>query len=83
MKGHALGCRFAVHSTPRHGSWLDHAGVGLSVLSRQCLGKRRIAPHPMLQRETAAWRRDVNRQRRASPRATFHTSRRDMLRSKD
>jgi hypothetical protein len=76
-----------VHSTPRHGSWLDHAEVGLSVLSRQCLGERRIATRPMLQRETAAWRHDINRQRRAStgasPRATFHASRRDMLRSED
>jgi hypothetical protein len=90
-KGHALWSRFTVHYTPKHGSWLDQAEVGLSVLSRQCLGKRRIATLPMLQRETATWRRDVNRQHlrfnwhftSRKARATFHYSRRDMLRSKD
>lgn len=90
-KGHALWRRFTPHYTPPHGSWLDQAEVGLSVLSRQCLGHRRIGTLALLQREVGAWRRDVNRQRlrfqwhftSRKARATFHYARRDMLRSED
>jgi hypothetical protein len=32
--------RFEVHYTPKHGSWLNVAEIELSVLARQCLGRR-------------------------------------------
>ena len=43
------------HHTPKHGSWLNMAETGLSVLSRQCLD-RRIADRETLQKEIAAWK---------------------------
>ena len=42
------------HPTPRHGSWLNMAETGLSVLSRQCL-QRRMPDRKTLQKEISAW----------------------------
>jgi len=42
------------HYTPKHGSWLNMAEIGLSVLSRQCLG-RRIPDMEVLLKEIVAW----------------------------
>jgi hypothetical protein len=42
------------HYTPKHGSWLNMAEIELSVLQRQCLG-RRIADEATLIHEVAAW----------------------------
>ncbi len=47
------------HYTPKHGSWLNMAEVELSVLQRQCLG-RRIADEATLIREIAAWEEERN-----------------------
>jgi transposase len=63
QQGGYLWDRFTVHYTPKHGSWLNQAEIELSLYSRQCLGSRRIADLETLWRETAAWRRQVNRQR--------------------
>jgi hypothetical protein len=41
--------------TPVNGSWLNIAEMELSVLSRQCLGKRRFATKGEMGRELAAW----------------------------
>ena len=46
--------RLEFHDTPRHGSWLNVAELELSILSRQCLG-RRIPDRATLEREVAAW----------------------------
>jgi hypothetical protein len=40
--------------TPKHGSWLNVAEPELSVLSRQCLG-RRIACRDEVERQSEAW----------------------------
>jgi hypothetical protein len=40
--------------TPKHGSWLNMAEAELSVLTRQCLG-RRIADQSEVASEAAAW----------------------------
>jgi transposase len=42
------------HYTPKHGSWLNMAEIELSVLSRQCLG-RRIPDEETLKREIKAY----------------------------
>lgn len=42
------------HYTPKHGSWLNCAEIELSVLARQCLG-RRIADAGTLAIEVTAW----------------------------
>jgi hypothetical protein len=62
-EGEKLWSRFTVHYTPKHGSWLDQAEIGISIFSRQCLGKRRIGSFRALQAETAAWRSRVDRAR--------------------
>jgi hypothetical protein len=51
--------RFEVHYTPKHGSWLNVAEIELSVLARQCLG-RRIESAEELRREVAAWEAERN-----------------------
>jgi transposase len=53
--------RFTVHYTPKHGSWLNQAEIEIGLLTRQCLGKRRIADLQSLRREVRAWNRQVNR----------------------
>jgi hypothetical protein len=61
--GGALWMRFTVHYTPLHGSWLNQAEIELSLVSRQCLGKRRFPDLARLQREVKAWNRKANRKR--------------------
>jgi transposase len=46
--------KLEIHYTPKHGSWLNIAEIGLSILGRQCL-KRRIADQDTLDREVTAW----------------------------
>jgi transposase len=62
-EGHRIWKRFVVHYTPKHGSWLNQAEIEISLLSRQCLGKHRIADITTLRSEVAAWNRRVNRDR--------------------
>jgi hypothetical protein len=67
LLGEQVGCevwnRFTVHYTPRHGSWLNQAEIEIGLLSRQCLGTRRIPDLKELRREVRAWNRDANRRR--------------------
>jgi hypothetical protein len=55
-----LARRLEFHYTPKHASWLNMAECELSVLSRQCLG-RRIADKATLTAEVAAWQETRNR----------------------
>ncbi len=55
--------RFTVHFTPKHGSWLNQAEMEVGLLSRQCLGKRRIGDLASLRQQTRAWDRRMNRDR--------------------
>ena len=55
--------RFTIHYTPTHGSWLNQAEIEIGILSRQCLGTRRIPDLARLRREVRAWNRRVNRAR--------------------
>jgi hypothetical protein len=50
-----LAQRLEIHYTPKHGSWLDIAEVGLSALATQCLGERRISSIEALNKELASW----------------------------
>jgi hypothetical protein len=54
-----LAKRIEWHYTPKHGSWLNVAGIELSVLARQCLD-RRIPDAERLTREVAAWEKRRN-----------------------
>ena len=53
-KARSLARRLEIHYTPKHGSWLNVAEIELSVLSRQCLG-RRIESMQRLERECDCW----------------------------
>jgi hypothetical protein len=59
--GRRLWRRLTVHFTPKHGSWLNQAEIELSLVSRGCLGRRRIADLAQLRRETRAWTTRANR----------------------
>jgi len=63
--GAKLWSRFTVHYTPKHASWLNAAEMEVSLVSRECLGTRRISELPVLQREVSAWNSRADRQRRA------------------
>ena len=56
-----LANRFEFHYAPKHCSWLNIAEIELSVLSRQCLG-RRMPDHLFLQTEIKAWEDERNDQ---------------------
>jgi hypothetical protein len=51
--------KLEVHSTPKHGSWLNMAELELGVLRRQCLD-RRVPDFSTLIDEVAAWQSDRN-----------------------
>lgn len=63
QRGNYLWGRLEVHYTPKHGSWLNQAEIEISLLSRQCLGHRRIPTLDQLVAESRAWNRKMNRQR--------------------
>ena len=46
--------RIEIDYTPKHGSWLDMAGIEIGILARQCLN-RRIPDQDSLKREIKAW----------------------------
>jgi len=51
--------RLELHHTPKHGSWLTMAEIELSVLGRQCLG-RRIPDQATLTQQIATWEAQRN-----------------------
>jgi len=62
--GRTLWRRFTVHYTPKHGSWLNAAEIEAGLVTRECLGSRRISDLGMLRREVTAWRREASLQGR-------------------
>jgi hypothetical protein len=64
--------RIVWHHTPTHASWLNMAEIEISVLTKQCLG-RRLGTLEEVQRHAAKWSRDRNR-RKATIRWTFNRS---------
>ena len=55
--------RLDLHFTPKHGSWLNIAEIELSVMERQCLG-RRIDTMEKLKEELAAWEQTRNKKQK-------------------
>ena len=51
--------KLAIHSTPKHGSWLHMAEIALSHLRRQCL-RGRIAAKATLINKVQAWNTQRN-----------------------
>jgi hypothetical protein len=62
-EGGYLWDRLRVHYTPKHGSWLNQAEIELSLVSRQCLGTRRIPTLALLKSEVRSWNAQANRDR--------------------
>lgn len=60
-RGRRLWRRLTVHFTPKHGSWLNQAEIELSLVSRGCLGSRRIDTLAQLRADTRAWNTRANR----------------------
>jgi len=54
--------RLEFHYTPKHASWLNMVECEISVLQRQCLG-RRIDDPKRLRNEIAAWQKRRNKTR--------------------
>ena len=63
QEGDYLWGRLRVHYTPKHGSWLNQAEIELSLVSRQCLGTRRIPSLALLKSELRCWNARANRNR--------------------
>ena len=56
-RGGLIWKRFVVHYTPKHASWLNMAEMEASLVSRECLGSRRLGSFDQLAAEVEAWRR--------------------------
>ena len=52
--------KFALHYTPKHGSWLNQAEAEIALLSRLCLSGRRIDSLDQLRAQTTAWEEPRN-----------------------
>ena len=63
-RGAKLWDRFEIHYAPKHDSWLNQAEIEISMFSRGCLGKDRIATVATLTKRAAAWTRRMNDERR-------------------
>jgi len=62
--GHRLWGRFTVHYTPKHGSWLDPAEIEVGLISRQCLGTKRVESLAELRARVRHWNSRADRERR-------------------
>jgi DDE superfamily endonuclease len=60
-RGKKLWAKITPHYTPKHGSWLNQAEIEISMFSRQCLGKDRIAELGMMKARAHAWNKRMNR----------------------
>jgi transposase len=63
-RGGKLWRRFKVHYTPKHGSWLNAAEIEAALVSRECLGSRRIASLRTLFHQVNHWRARTEKQHR-------------------
>jgi hypothetical protein len=60
-KGKKLWAKITPHYTPKHGSWLNQAEIEISMFSRQCLGKDRVADLAAMKKRAHAWNQRMNR----------------------
>jgi len=63
-EGRTLWRRFEIHHTPKHASWLNAAEMEASLVSRECLGTKRIGHLHTLKSQVADWRIRADRERR-------------------
>ena len=53
-EAHRIASKLEIHYTPKHGSWLDIAEIGINIMTRECLN-RRISDIESLRVELKAW----------------------------
>jgi hypothetical protein len=90
-RGSEIWDRFTVHYTPAHGSWLNQAEIEIGLVSRPCLGTRRIPDLKTLRQETRAWNRHMNQTQtkinwkfdRKAARRKFGDKKKSSMRSKN
>ena len=63
-EGRRIWRRFVIHHTPKHGSWLNPAEIEVSLWSRECAGRDRIATLCELQHRTCLWNKAADHARR-------------------
>jgi len=63
-RGANLWARFEVHYTPKHASWLNQAETQISMYSRECLGKDRVASIATLKKRSEAWSKKATTDKR-------------------
>lgn len=63
-RGAELAARFVFHHTPKHASWLNPAEIEASLVSRECLGRDRIAMLEELRARIRKWNMVADRARR-------------------
>ena len=54
-----IASKLHIHFTPKHGSWLDIAEIGIHIMSTECLD-RRISTYESLKSALKAWNDDYN-----------------------
>lgn len=54
-----IASKLEIHFTPKHGSWLDIAEIGINIMTRECLN-RRIGSLEKLREELDAWNKSYN-----------------------
>jgi transposase len=59
--GQKLWNKITPHYTPKHASWLNQAEIEISMFSRTCLGKQRVADIESLKTRSLAWRNRMNK----------------------
>lgn len=64
QKARELAKRLEIHYTPKHGSWLNIAEISISILSKQCIG-RRIPNIDLLNQHISAWEENYNTKQNA------------------
>lgn len=62
-EGRKIWKKIIPHYTPKHASWLNQAEIEISMFSRGCLGKQRVADIGSLKRKASAWKRRMNRKK--------------------
>ena len=62
-QGKKIWRKFTIHYTPNHASWLNQAEIGISMVSKQCLGKSRTGDFDELRNKVNAWQKIANKKK--------------------
>ena len=63
-KAHELANRIEFVYTPKHGSWLDIAEIGINIMTTECLANRRIRELKAISENLSAWVAQHNQEKK-------------------